>query len=68
MRSACGPDFLTAIPGIRFAEEGKKDDQKRVMTPQKAVELGADYLIVGRPILEAPDQIHAIKNIKKVIP
>lgn len=65
--SACGPKFLTAIPGIRFAEEDKKDDQKRVMTPEKAAGLGADYLIVGRPILQAPDKIQAIKNIKKVI-
>ena len=67
IRKACGSKFLTAVPGIRFADGNKEDDQKRTMTPEKAVELGADYLIVGRPILEAEDKIQAVEKIKKVL-
>jgi orotidine-5'-phosphate decarboxylase len=39
------------------------DDQSRVMTPQKAIELGANYLVIGRPITEAADPQNALKNI-----
>ena len=48
----CGADFLTVTPGIRFADSAA-DDQKRVMTPQQAREIGADYIVVGRPITQA---------------
>ncbi len=52
----CGADFLTVTPGIRFADSAA-DDQKRVMTPQQAREIGADYIVVGRPITLADDPV-----------
>jgi|SRR5579859_4952510 orotidine-5'-phosphate decarboxylase len=53
LRELCGPDFLLVVPGIRptGAELG---DQKRVMGPRAAIQAGADYLVVGRPITETP--------------
>jgi orotidine-5'-phosphate decarboxylase len=52
IREACGPDFLIVTPGVRpgFASV---DDQKRIMTPSEAVQAGADYLVIGRPIAAA---------------
>ncbi len=51
-----GPDFVTMVPGIRPAWSlGEKDDQKRVVTPAAAIENGADYLVVGRPIRDAEE-------------
>ena len=52
----CGADFLTVTPGIRFADSAA-DDQKRVMTPQQARKIGADYIVVGRPITQAADPV-----------
>ena len=49
-----GKDFYTVTPGIRFAD-GEKGDQKRVMTPADAKEIGSDYIVVGRPITAAAD-------------
>lgn len=54
LRAACGPDFVLVVPGIRPAAVGG-DDQKRTVTPAEAVRLGADYLVVGRPITGADD-------------
>jgi orotidine-5'-phosphate decarboxylase len=48
VHAACGADFLTVTPGIRFAE-GERGDQKRVMTPADAKAAGSDYIVVGRP-------------------
>ncbi len=53
--------LLSITPGIRLSESD--DDQSRVMTPQKAIELGANYLVIGRPITEAEDPQDALKNI-----
>ena len=52
IKEACGPDFLTVTPGVRFAE-GSADDQARVMTPAKARQGGSDFIVVGRPITKA---------------
>lgn len=52
VKEACGEDFLTITPGIRFADSAA-DDQVRVMTPFKAREAGSDYIVVGRPITKA---------------
>ena len=62
IRAACGKDFLIVTPGVRptWAAAG---DQKRVMTPKEAVEAGADYIVVGRPILAAPDPAAAAASI-----
>jgi orotidine-5'-phosphate decarboxylase len=54
----CGADFLTVTPGVRFAD-GDIGDQKRVVTPQKARELGSDYIVVGRPITKAANPVLA---------
>lgn len=54
----CGADFLTVTPGVRFAD-GDKGDQKRVMTPAQAREIGSDYIVVGRPITAAADPVAA---------
>jgi orotidine-5'-phosphate decarboxylase len=52
IRKQCGYDFKLVVPGIR-PEGSSKGDQKRVMTPKEAIEKGADYLVIGRPITEA---------------
>jgi orotidine-5'-phosphate decarboxylase len=63
IRRACGKNFLIVVPGVR-PETGnrsgstgkrKKDDQARVATPAEAIRAGADYLVIGRPIIAAPD-------------
>lgn len=54
IKRACGADFVVVTPGIRPAA-GVADDQRRVATPRAAIEAGADYLVVGRPITQAPD-------------
>ena len=54
----CGKNFLTVTPGVRFAD-GDVGDQKRVMTPAAAKEIGSDYIVVGRPITAAADPVAA---------
>ena len=54
----CGKEFLTVTPGVRFAD-GEVGDQKRVMTPAQAKEIGSDYIVVGRPITAAADPVAA---------
>ncbi|MBQ2327813.1 MAG: orotidine-5'-phosphate decarboxylase, partial [Oscillospiraceae bacterium] len=49
VHARCGESFLTVTPGVRFAD-GDRGDQKRVMTPEQAKEIGSDYIVVGRPI------------------
>ena len=60
----CGADFLTVTPGVRFAE-GDRGDQKRVTTPARARELGADYIVVGRPITQSDDPVAAYRRCVK---
>ena len=61
---ACGDDFLTVTPGIRF-EDSAADDQKRVMTPAEAKKAGSDYIVVGRPITRAEDPVAAYERCVK---
>jgi len=61
VRNACGEGFLTVTPGIRFAD-GDKGDQVRVTTPEKAKEIGSDYIVVGRPITAAEDPVAAYER------
>lgn len=57
----CGNGFVTVTPGVRFAD-GDIGDQVRVTTPEKAKELGSDYIVVGRPITAAADPVAAYKR------
>ncbi len=61
VHAACGADFLTITPGIRFAG-GAAGDQKRVTTPAMARELGSDYIVVGRSITAAADPVAAYRR------
>ena len=61
VHEACGRQFLTVTPGVRFAG-GDTGDQKRVTTPARAKELGSDYIVVGRPITAAEDPVAAWKR------
>jgi orotidine-5'-phosphate decarboxylase len=54
VRAACGPDFCLVVPGVRLSG-ALQDDQVRVLTPREALDLGADYLVIGRPITGAAD-------------
>jgi orotidine-5'-phosphate decarboxylase len=62
IRQKCGSDFLIVTPGIR-PSWSPPDDQKRTMTPRDAVREGADYLVVGRSILDQPDSLKALDLI-----
>ncbi len=62
IRAACGPDFTLVVPGIRPAG-ADVGDQKRVMTPREAIDAGADWLVIGRPITGAPDPAAAARDI-----
>jgi len=64
IRQACGPAFLIVTPGVRPAE-ADWGDQRRVMTPGEAIRVGADYVVVGRPILFAKDPAQAAQRIAK---
>ncbi|NPV52499.1 MAG: orotidine-5'-phosphate decarboxylase [Firmicutes bacterium] len=62
IREACGPEFIIVTPGVRpaWAEAG---DQRRVASPAEAFRAGADYIVVGRPVTQAPDPAGAMKRI-----
>ena len=64
VHEVCGKDFLTVTPGVRFAD-GDNGDQKRVTTPQRAKEIGSDYIVVGRPITSAEDPVAAYERCVK---
>jgi orotidine-5'-phosphate decarboxylase len=62
IRAACGPDFKLVVPGIRPAGSAA-GDQKRVLTPVEAVALGADVLVIGRPITAAAEPVRAAQSV-----
>jgi len=66
IRKELGKDFLIVTPGIRPASAAS-DDQKRVATPREAIDAGADYIVVGRPVTGAPDPARAARDIIKEI-
>lgn len=66
LRQECGTGFWLVTPGIRPAQAGR-DDQSRVMTPRAAIDNGADYLVIGRPITRAPDPLAALQAINREI-
>ncbi|MEH6404609.1 MAG: orotidine-5'-phosphate decarboxylase [Sneathiella sp.] len=64
LRAQCGPDFKLVVPGIR-PTGSHHGDQKRVKTPVEALNDGADYLVIGRPITGAANPADAVSNIAK---
>lgn len=63
VRRECGDDFLIVTPGIRPPSATRTDDQKRTLAPREALQAGADWLVVGRPITGAPDVVQAARDI-----
>ena len=61
VKDACGQDFVTVTPGIRFADAAA-DDLVRITTPARAREIGSDYIVVGRPVTAAPDPVAAYQR------
>lgn len=66
IKSICGRDFMCVTPGIRPATVAL-GDQKRVMTPAEAVKVGADYLVIGRPVTLADDPVATLESINNEI-
>jgi len=64
VKDACGSAFFTVTPGIRFAD-GQVGDQVRITTPERAKEIGSDYIVVGRPITAAEDPVAAYRRCVK---
>ena len=62
IRARCGEDFRIVTPGIRPSWSAR-DDQERVLTPRQALDAGADYLVIGRPIIKHPSPEKAIEKI-----
>jgi orotidine-5'-phosphate decarboxylase len=70
IRKACGREFLIVTPGVRPAAKSgtkKEDDQARTATPAEAIKAGADYLVVGRPIIAADDPRAATRAVVEEI-
>lgn len=63
IKQSCGQNFLVVVPGIRLGNRFRQDDQKRVWGPRDAVKLGADYLVIGRPILQSENRVRTIKEL-----
>ena len=61
VKEVCGKEFMTVTPGVRFAD-GEVGDQVRVTTPERAKEIGSDYIVVGRPITQADDPVAAYRR------
>lgn len=61
VHNICGKGFVTVTPGIRFAD-GENGDQVRVTTPERAKEIGSDYIVVGRPITQAENPVQAYER------
>ena len=64
VKDACGAEFMTVTPGVRFAD-GDVGDQVRVTTPERAKEIGSDFIVVGRPITAADDPVAAYERCLK---
>lgn len=66
LKELCGSDFLTVTPGIRLTADNN-DDQSRIVTPKDAVMMGSDYLVIGRPITQAPNPEQVVNEILQTI-
>ena len=69
VRQEVGEKMILVVPGIRPNKKpySKKDDQKRILTPKQAIDLGADFLVIGRPIIESKNPLETIKKINQSI-
>jgi len=67
VKNACGSEFKTLTPGIRPEFAFTKDDQKRVLTPAKAFEMGTDYVVIGRPITQSDNIPLTLKKLQDEI-
>ena len=69
IRKAIGKKMTLVVPGIRFDKKftSKNDDQKRTLTPKEAINFGADFLVIGRPIIESKNPLKTIKKINQSI-
>lgn len=67
VRKKCGKKFLIAVPGLRPSHDSGRDDQKRTVTVGQARAFGADFFIVGRPVLESRNRVKSVQNILKEV-
>ena len=69
VRKQVGKKMILVVPGIRPNKKSssKNDDQKRTLTPKEAIKLGADFLVIGRPIIESKNPLETIKKINQSI-
>ena len=67
IRKETGKNFIIVTPGIRLKNKIKSDDQKRVETPKKAIEMGANYLVIGRPITKSKNPLKTLKEINNTL-
>ena len=67
IRKVTGKNFIIITPGIRLKSKIKSDDQKRVETPEKAIEMGANYLVIGRPITKSKNPLKTLKEINNTL-
>ena len=67
IRKEVGKNFIIVTPGIRIDKKIKKDDQKRVASPRNAINMGANYLVIGRPITESKNPLKILNEINKTL-
>ncbi len=67
LRHICGNQPVIVVPGIRLENEASNDDQKRIVSPKKAFDSGADYIVIGRPVTESNKPEDTIKKIIKTL-
>tara|TARA_A100001011_G_scaffold393500_1_gene483455 strand:+ start:67 stop:750 length:684 start_codon:yes stop_codon:yes gene_type:complete len=67
VRKEVGKNFIIVTPGIRLNNKIKSDDQKRIESPKKAIDLGANFLVIGRPITESKDPLKVLREINKTL-
>ena len=67
IRKVTGKNFIIVTPGIRLKNKIESDDQKRIETPEKAIEMGANYLVIGRPITKSKNPLKTLKEINDML-
>ena len=67
IRKVTGKNFIIVTPGIRLKNKITSDDQKRIETPEKAIEMGANYLVIGRPITKSKNPLKTLKKINDTL-